>query len=74
MGSSDDEGAVTVTVAVPDLPSLVAVILALPAPTAETTPVPFTVATAVLPLAHVTERPVSTFPLASLRTTLACVV
>ena len=41
-------GAVTVTVAVPDFPELEAVIVADPAATPVTTPLPFTVATPVL--------------------------
>src|SRR5213594_2443862 len=54
--------AVTVTVAIPFFPSLVAVIVATPAATAVTSPLPLVAATAVLLLAHVTVRPVSTFP------------
>jgi len=53
---------VTVTVAIPLFPSLVAVIVATPAATAVTSPLPLVAATAVLLLAHVTVRPVSTFP------------
>src|SRR5437762_2713357 len=44
-------GAVTVTLAVPLCPSLVAVIVAAPGATALTRPLPLTVATAVFPLA-----------------------
>src|SRR6266852_1910592 len=47
---------VTVIVAVPLCPSLVAVIVAVPAPTAVTRPLAFTVATAALLLTHVTKR------------------
>src|SRR5207245_1388313 len=54
--------AVTVTVAIPLFPSLVAVIVATPAATAVTNPLPLTAAAGVLLLAHVTARPVSTFP------------
>src|SRR6266849_1749698 len=56
---------VTVMVAVPLLPSLVAVMVAVPAPRAVTSPVAFTVATAELLVVHVTTRPVSGLPLAS---------
>jgi hypothetical protein len=56
---------VTVIVAAPFTPSLVAVIVALPALTPVTAPPALTVATAVLLLAHVIVRPVSTLLLAS---------
>ena len=49
-------------VAVPDLPSLVAVIVALPGATAVTTPLADMVATAVFPELQATVRPTSTFP------------
>jgi hypothetical protein len=65
--------AFTETFAVPLFPSLVAVIVALPAATAFTRPVPLTVATPVLELDHVMARPVRTFPLASLVTAVAWV-
>jgi hypothetical protein len=55
----------TVIAEVPDLVSLVAVIVALPAPTAVTTPLADTVATAVALLNHVVVRPVSACPPAS---------
>ena len=58
-------GAVTVIEAVPDCPSLVAVIVALPGATAVTTPDEETVATELALLDQVTGRPVSTFPFAS---------
>jgi hypothetical protein len=58
---------VTVTVLVPACPSLVAVIVAFPGPTAVTTPSIVTVATAVLLDPQPMTRPVSTFPFASLR-------
>src|SRR5881409_1476237 len=57
---------VTVMDAVPLWPSLVPVIVAEPATFAVTSPVPFTVATVVLLLDHVTVRPVNTLPFASL--------
>src|SRR5947209_15778722 len=65
---------VTVTVAEPLSPSLVAVIVADPAALAVTSPLPFTVATAVLLLAHVTTRPVSGAPLASRGVAVSCPV
>src|SRR5438094_4884174 len=60
--------------AVPFGPSLVAVIVAEPATLPVTSPVPVTVATDVLLLAHVTERPVRMLPLASRRVALSCTV
>src|SRR5438132_271490 len=60
--------------AVPLWPSLVAVIVAEPATFAVTAPVPVTVATGVLLLAHVTERPVRMLPLASRRVAVSCCV
>src|SRR5438445_6065312 len=60
--------------AVPFWPSLVAVIVAEPATLPVTSPVPVTVATDVLLLAHVTERPVRMLPLASRRVALSCTV
>src|SRR2546426_894315 len=60
--------------AVPLWPSLVAVIVAEPATFALTSPVPVTVATGVLLLAHVTERPVRMVPLASRRVAVSCCV
>ena len=58
-------GAVTVIAALPVFPSLVAVIVALPALLAVTTPVVLTVATAGALDAQTMPRPVSWFPLAS---------
>src|SRR2546430_16604496 len=58
-------GGVTVTLAVPRCPSLVAVIVAEPAVTPVTSPFGSTVATAGLPLDQVTVRPVSGGPVAS---------
>src|SRR5438132_1395895 len=63
---------VTVTLALPLLPSLVAVIAADPAATPLTSPLPLTVATTVLPLAHVTTRPESALPLASCGVAVSC--
>src|SRR5216683_632743 len=54
-----------VRVAVPLWPSQAAVMIAVPAATAVSSPVPFTVATPALLLVHETVRPVKTFPLAS---------
>jgi hypothetical protein len=65
---------VTVRLACPVTPSLVATIFALPAPVAVTTPVLFTVATAVFELVHVIVRPLNTLPFASFNTAVACVV
>jgi len=58
--------AVTVIDELPDFPSLVAVIVAAPAPTAVTTPLAETVATAGVLLDQVTTRPVNTLPEESL--------
>src|SRR5256885_6297160 len=66
------EAAATVTVAVPFTPSLVAVIEADPAATAVTSPLAFTVATAGVLEVHVTVRPASAFPPASLRAAASC--
>jgi hypothetical protein len=65
--------AVTVNVAEPEMPSLVAVITALPAATAVTEPELVTVATPVLLLANVIVRPLNVFPLASFSVTTAWV-
>ena len=62
------------TVAVPDFPSLAAVIVAVPAATPVTTPVADTVAIAPLLVVHVTTRPVNTLPLASLVVAASVVV
>jgi len=69
-------GGVTVTVADPDRPSLVAVIDIVPAFSPVTSPLAETDATCGLdvPVDHVIGRPVSTPPLASLSTAVACVV
>ncbi len=59
---------VTVTLAVPVLPSLVAVIVPVPAATPVTKPVAATVITALLLLVQVTARPFSTLPAGSVAT------
>src|SRR5438046_1880423 len=66
--------AVTVMLALPLCPSLVAVIVAEPAVTPLTSPLPFTVATDVLLLDQVTTRPVSGLPLASFGVAVSCTV
>jgi len=65
---------VTVIVAVPLFPSLVAVIVAEPAVTPETRPALLTVATDVLLLVHVTVEPDRAFPFASLGIAVSCTV
>ena len=65
---------VTVTDAVPLLPSLVAVMVALPFATAVTTPCDETAAAAGLELDHDTARPFSTLPAPSLSVAMSCVV
>jgi hypothetical protein len=64
--------AVTVIVALPLCPSLVAVMLVDPTATGVTTPCASTVATAVLAELQVITRPVSTFPFASRVMAAAC--
>src|SRR5205823_1645170 len=64
----------TVIAAVPLCPSLVAVIVAAPAVTPVTTPLPLTVATAVLLLPQLTGRPDSGLPLASFGVAASCTV
>jgi hypothetical protein len=64
----------TVSEAFPDCPSLVAVIVVVPAASAVTNPAEETVATAVFPLLQVTTRPVSMLLLASNVVAVACVV
>src|SRR5207244_3238244 len=81
---TDAEAGVTSTVAtgtfvtlideVPLFPSLVAVIVADPGVTPETRPLLLTVATVVLELDHVTVRPESGFPPASLGVPVSCTV
>src|SRR6266567_2979715 len=65
---------VTVMADVPLCPSLVAVIVADPAATPDTSPLPLTVATDVLLLDHVTVRPVSGLPFASFVVAVSCIV
>src|SRR5205809_908412 len=65
---------VTVTVALPALLSLVAVIVAEPAVTLVTRPLPLTVATLGLLLVHVTVRPVSVPPAESFGVAVSCTV
>src|SRR5437879_2339908 len=73
--STDATGTfVTVIDEVPLFPSLVAVIVAEPGMTPETSPLLLTVATAVLELDHVTVRPESGFPPASLGVPVSCTV
>src|SRR5947207_3629870 len=67
-------GAVTVIAAVPLCPSLVAVIVADPAPAPLTSPLPLTVATAVVLLPHVTTRPLRAVPFASRGVAVSCTV
>src|SRR6266516_350047 len=64
----------TVIVAVPLCPSLVAVIVAEPAAPPVTSPLALTVATAVLLLAHVTVRPANRLPSASFGVAVSCTV
>ena len=59
---------VTTTCAVPIFPSIVALIVVVPAPIAETRPAALTVATAALAVLQVTGRPLRVFPFASVAT------
>jgi hypothetical protein len=68
-GTSD-----TVTVAVPLCPLLVAVIFAVPVPTAVTTPLDEMLAMPVFELDHTTGVPVTTAPVASRVVAASCVV
>src|SRR3989440_11129514 len=70
----DVPGAATVIADVPLCPSLVAVIVADPAATPVTSPLPLTVAAAVLLLCQVTVRPASVLPFASLGVAVSCTV
>jgi hypothetical protein len=63
-----------VTIAVPLFPSLVAVIVVDPGDTAITLPVGETLATPGALLVHASAVPGSTFPAASLRVAVKCVV
>src|SRR5205809_789245 len=67
-------GAVTVMAEGPLLPSLVAVIVAEPAVTPVTSPLPPTVATALFLLAQVTARPANGLPFAALGVAASCTV
>ena len=67
-------GAVTASAAPALRPSLAAVIVALPAASAVTSPAGDTLATAGADAALLTARPVSTFPAASFSTAVACAV
>src|SRR2546426_8075183 len=61
----------TLIAAVPLTPSLVAVMVAVPAPRPRTSPLALTLATAGVPLVQVTVRPLSTFPALSFRVALS---
>src|SRR5207237_2598245 len=65
---------VTVIDEVPLFPSLVAVIVAEPGVTPDTSPLLLTVATVVVELDHVTVRPESGFPPASFGVAVSCTV
>src|SRR5690349_7570128 len=65
---------VTVTLALPLVPSLVAVIVVAPAATPVTRPFPFTAATALLPLDQLIVRPDRGFPFASSGVAVSCSV
>ena len=67
-------GALTVIVALPVFPSLVAITWVVPAALPVTTPVPLTDAIALLALLHATARPVMTLPLASRVIAMTCAV
>ncbi len=72
---TDATGAnVTVIAAVPLWPSLLAVIVAVPATPPVTSPFPLTEATAALLVAHVTVRPPSGLPFASFGVAVSCAV
>src|SRR3989475_9135522 len=72
--SGAPDGAVTVTLAEPLLPSLVAVITAGPALTPLTSPFPSTVAATALSVVQSTVRPLNTLPFASRRVAVSCTV
>ena len=65
---------VTLTLALPLWPSLVAVIVPEPAATPVTSPLPLTVAKASLPLDQLTVRPESGLPFASSGVAVSCSV
>src|SRR2546428_1006329 len=68
------EPLVTITVTLPVFPSLVAVIVAEPAVTPVTSPLPSTVATPVVPLTQLIVRPLSGVPFASFGVAVSCTV
>src|SRR2546426_1988138 len=68
------EPLVTITVALPVFPSLVAVIVGEPAVTPVTSPLPSTVATPVVPLTQLIVRPLSGVPFASFGVAVSCTV
>src|SRR3989442_1416844 len=72
--SGAPDGAVTVTLAEPLLPSLVAVITAGPALSPLTSPFPSTVAATALSEVQSTVRPLNTLPFASRRVAVSCTV
>jgi len=74
MAADPEAGCVTVTTADPFFPPLVAVIVAVPAATAVTTPVDATVATFVLSESHEMERSTTTVPFTSVTTAVSVVV
>src|SRR6266581_2053378 len=71
---TDATGTMTVIAALPLLPSLAAVMLAVPAASAVTSPLPFTVATPGASVDQVVVRPESGFPLASSSVAVSCCV
>jgi hypothetical protein len=68
------DGTMTVNAEELVTPSLVALIVAFPAPTAWMSPLAWIVATALLEDCHATARPESTLPPASFRVAVACAV
>jgi hypothetical protein len=74
VATTGEAGAVTLTLMVPVLPAPAAVIVADPAPTAETSPLLETLATAAFDVVHVNVVPLTVAPLASFATAEACVV
>src|SRR5436190_24216450 len=67
-------GGTTVRAALPVCPSLVAVMVAVPAATPVTSPLALTFATAAFERAHVTVRPASALPFASFGVAVNCSV
>src|SRR6266566_1508887 len=72
--ATDTVATVTVITAVPFCPSLLAVIVAVPATAPVTSPLPLTAATVALLVAHVTVRPVSGLPFASFGVATSCTI